>query len=78
MPLHRHPVTLFKAELQGIYFRQPLLNRTQQARLIQRAIQLNIVGNRIGVGMRRNLIGNPDPGLRGDQRQFSGERPFGR
>ncbi|MNI19497.1 hypothetical protein D3C81_851150 [compost metagenome] len=52
MPLHRHPVTLFKTELQGIHFGQPLRDRLQQAILVQRPAELDIVGNRIGVGVR--------------------------
>lgn len=67
--LHRLAVLRLKElRLNRIRFGQPLTDRALQRRAVDSAVQFGVVRHREAVAPQRDLVGDPDPRLRRNQR----------
>ncbi len=73
-PLHRHAVAFRKTQAQHVHLAQALDDGLQQRLYGNGAVEFDGVGHRVGIAMRGDLIGDPDAGLRRDQRPFARKR----
>lgn len=73
-PLHRHAVAFRKTQAQHVHLAQAPEDGLQQEFHGDGAVEFDGVGHRVGIAMRGNLIGDPDAGLRRDQRPFARKR----
>ncbi len=68
-PLHRLAILFAEGHVQRVGLLHAGYNSLRQQRAVQRAAQLDKVRDGIGIGVFRQLIGDPDAWLRRDQRQ---------
>lgn len=73
-PLHRHAVAFRKTQPQHVHLAETLSDGLQQGLHGDGAVEFDGMRHRVSIAMRGDLIGDPDAGLRRDQRPFARKR----